>query len=151
MSSPLDRLHDFYQPPPPSWRPQTVGWYVVFAILSALLLWLLVHLVRRRLADRYRREALRELAVVKPEHLSELLKRTALSAWPREEVAALSGEEWLKFLDNSAQSNLFESAPANRIEQLALEPAPLTREDEAALRVAAQTWIRRHRRRHVQA
>ena len=92
MTAPLDKLHDFYQPPPPSWRPQTIGWYVVFAIAALLLLWLVVHLMRRWIANRYRREAMRELVSANPEQLSELLKRTALSAWPREKVAALSGE-----------------------------------------------------------
>jgi hypothetical protein len=151
MTAPLHKLHDFYQPPPPSWRPQTIGWYVIFAIAALLLLWLVVHIVRRWIADRYRREAIRELALARPEHLSELLKRTALFAWPREEVAALSGEDWLKFLGDSAQSAPFASAPANRIEDLALNPVPLSREDEATLRNAAQTWIQRHRRRNVQA
>jgi Domain of unknown function (DUF4381) len=148
MRVPLDKLNDFYQPPPPSWRPQTVGWYVVFAIATILLLWLAVHLIRRWIADRYRRAAIRELASARPEHLSELLKRTALSAWPREKVAALSGEAWLKFLDDSAGGDTFQRAPANLLEDLALNPAPLSHEDEAALRDAAATWIRRH---HVQA
>ncbi|HEY6412156.1 MAG TPA: DUF4381 domain-containing protein [Edaphobacter sp.] len=125
-----------------------MGWYVVFAIVAILLLWFAVHLVRRWIANRYRREAMREVAAARPEQLSELLKRTALSAFPREKVAALSGEAWLKFLDDSARSDLFGHAPANRIEELALRPATLTSEDEAALRHAGVTWIRRH---HVQA
>jgi hypothetical protein len=57
MRAPLDNLHDFYQPPPPSWRPQTIGWFVVFAIAALLVLWLVVHLFRRWRANRYRREA----------------------------------------------------------------------------------------------
>ena len=148
MTAPLDRLHDFYQPPPPSWLPQTIGWYVVFTIAALLFLWFVVHGVRRWIANRYRREAIRELALARPEEMSELLKRTALSAWPRESVAALSGQAWLKFLDDSARSQLFQTAPANRLEDLALAPTPISHEDEAALRTAAATWIRRH---HVQA
>jgi hypothetical protein len=74
MTAPLDKLHDFYQPSPPSWRPQTIGWYVVFAIAALLLLWLVIHLVRRWIANRYRREAMRELAHARPEQLSALLK-----------------------------------------------------------------------------
>jgi hypothetical protein len=145
MTAPLDKLHDFYQPPPPSWMPQTIGWYVVFAIAALLLAWLVVHVLRRWIADRYRREALRELVSTNPEHLSELLKRTALSAWPREKVAALSGEAWLTFLDDSSCSDVFQYAPANRLEELALSPAPLSSEDEAALRRAAATWINQHK------
>jgi Domain of unknown function (DUF4381) len=145
MTAPLDQLHDFYQPPPPSWRPQTIGWYVVFGVVAILLLWFVVHLVRRWFANRYRREALRELLLARPEEISELLKRTALSTFPREQVAALSGEGWLRFLDESAKSDLFASAPANRLEELAYRTGTLSSEDEAALRHAAGTWIRSHR------
>jgi Domain of unknown function (DUF4381) len=154
MTAPLDKLHDFYQPPPPSWRPQTIGWYVVFAIAALLLLWLVVHLIRRWIADRYRREALHELAHARPEQLSELLKRTALSGWPREKVASLSGATWLKFLDDSAHIALFQRAPASMLEEIALRHVSLSTEDESALRQAAATWIRMHRRPgrpHVQA
>jgi hypothetical protein len=146
MTAPLDKLHDFYQPALPSWRPQTIGWYVVFGIAALLLLWLAVHIIRRWLADRYRREALRELAQTRPEELSELLKRTALSLWPREAVASLSGEAWLRFLDESARSELFQSAPASLLEEIALRPVSLSSEDESALRNAAALWIRKHRR-----
>ena len=151
MRAPLNSLHDFHQPPLPSWWPQTIGWYVVFAAAALLLLWLVVYLVRRWIAERYRREALCELARTEPDKFSALLKRTALSAWPREKVASLSGEAWLKFLNDSAAGPLFQSAPANLLEDLALHPAPLSRDGEAALRGAAQRWIRRHRRDNVQA
>ena len=145
MRAPLDNLHDFYQPPPPSWAPQTIGWYTVFAIAGVLALWMLVHLARKWFANRYRREALRELATVPPDQFSALLKRTALAAWPREKVASLSGEPWLKFLDESSGGDLFHRAPADRIEELALQSERLSSEDEVALRQATATWIRRHR------
>jgi hypothetical protein len=157
MRAPLENLHDFYQPPPPSWRPQTIGWYVVFAIVALLLLWLAVHLFRRWRLNRYRREALKELTQVDANELSALLKRTALSVWPREEVASLSGAAWLTFLGNSARKPLFENAPANRIEEVAFSVTPLSGEDESALRKAAASWIRQHKppyqqgRSHVSA
>jgi hypothetical protein len=42
--------------------------------------------------------------------LSILLRRVAVSRFPREEAAALNGEKWLAFLDNSiGESALFPS------------------------------------------
>ena len=145
MTGPLDKLHDFYQPAPPAWTPQTIGWYVVFAVAGLLLLWLVIHSIRRRLANRYRREALRALASAQPQEFSALLKRTALTAWPREKVAPLSGESWLTFLNQTAAGELFQDSPANRIEEAALHVIPLTASDEQVLRAATATWIRRHR------
>lgn len=145
MTAPLDKLHDFYQPPPPAWTPQTIGWYVVFAILGLLILWLTFRTIQHWRKNHYRREALRELASTSPHQLSTLLKRTALVAWPRERVASLSGEAWLQFLSDTANETAFHQAPGSRIEDIALQPITLSAEDEQSLRQLAANWIRRHR------
>jgi hypothetical protein len=145
MSTPLDKLHDFYQPTPPAWTPQTIGWYVSFAIIGLFLLWIIVRTIRKWLANRYRREALRELVSLPPNQFSTLLKRTALAAWPREKIASLSGEAWLSFLSETARGSSFQNSPGDRIEEVALRPSTLSTEDEQALRKATADWIRRHR------
>jgi hypothetical protein len=145
MTAPLDKLHDFYQPPPPTWTPQTLGWCIVFAIAGLILLWIIVHGIRRWLRDRYRREALRELALLQPRQFSALLKRTALTAWPREKVASLNGEAWLHFLDTSAKTDHFLNSPGSRLEEIALQPGTVSDEEEQQLRKLAAEWIRRHR------
>jgi hypothetical protein len=145
MTAPLDKLHDFYQPPPPAWAPQTIGWYVLFTMAGLVVIWLTFRGIRRRLANRYRREALRELATLPADQFSTLLKRTALAAWPRVSVASLSGEAWLSFLSETSGSNLFHRAPGSSIEEVALRPGVLSAEDEQRLRALAGEWIRRHR------
>lgn len=145
MTAPLDKLHDFYQPPAPPWTPQTVGWYVVFAIVGVLLLWAVVHFVRKWIANGYRREALRELTLARADGISALLKRAALSAWPRETVAQLSGDAWLSFLSTTSSGDAFRCSPGNRVEEIALKPSALSSEEENALRRVAEDWIRRHR------
>ena len=145
MSAPLDKLHDFYQPPPPAWTPQTTGWYVLFALLAVFTFAIAIHLIRHWLANRYRREALRELAHLQAQQFSELLKRTALSAWPREKVASLSGPAWIDFLNQTAHGELFQNSPANTVEECAIRSTSLSSEDEQTLRHAVATWIRRHR------
>jgi hypothetical protein len=145
MTNPLDKLHNFYQPQPPAWIPQTIGWYVLFGIAGMVVLLLTFRSIRRRLANRYRREALRELATLPPDQFSTLLKRTALAAWPREKVASLSGEAWLSFLNETSGSDLFHRAPGTAIEEVALRPGTLSAEDEQQLRMLTGEWIRRHR------
>jgi Domain of unknown function (DUF4381) len=149
VTSPLDGLHDFYEPPPPSWMPQTIGWYVVFVLLALAAIWCAIRVVRHWFANRYRREALRELATLAPDQFSTLLKRVALAAWPRERVASLNGEAWLAFLNETSGKDAFRQAPGNRIEELALRPATtLSADDMQRLRQIAADWIRGH---HVQA
>jgi hypothetical protein len=145
MNAPLDKLHDFYQPPPPAWTPQTAGWYIVFTIVGLLLLWGVLHFIRGWTANRYRREALRELAAAPVDGISALLKRAALSAWPREKVAPLSGDAWLRFLSASGGDDSFRCSPGMHVEEIALTPSALSSEEEDALRKIAERWIRRHR------
>jgi Domain of unknown function (DUF4381) len=144
----LSKLHDFYQPAPPAWTPQTAGWYVLFGLAAAAMLWLAIRAARHWLHNRYRREALRELESAPPAELSALLKRTALAAWPRERVAALTGESWLRFLADSAGMAQFTSAPGNQIEEAAFAGARAPAADDATgeqLRGLAAEWVRRHR------
>jgi len=138
------KLHDFYQPAPPSWMPQTIGWYVLFALLAVALAWWAFRVIRRWRANRYRREALRVLPATPASQLSALLKRTALSAWPRQDVAALTGASWLAFLNRTTPKPAFAEPPATVVEDIALHPDPLPSSDEAVLREKTAHWIRNH-------
>jgi hypothetical protein len=141
----LEKLHGFYQPTPPAWTPQTIGWYALFSILVMSLLWVAARMIRSWLGNRYRRQALKELVAASPNQFSALLKRTALAAWPREKIASLSGDAWLKFLNEVAPSDIFQRAPGNRIEEIAFHQGVVSIEDEKALRLLTAEWIRRHR------
>jgi len=106
----LRSLKDIAIPQPVSWVPQTWGWLILALVLfAAILLWLAMR-YRRWRRDAYRREALRLLDEIARDlrsqqtrdeanaRLGELLKRTALAAWPRKAIAAVSGNEWADFL-----------------------------------------------------
>src|SRR6187549_271512 len=94
----LDRLHDIVAPPPVPWWPPAPGWYWILGFVLVLLLVLVLRGILRWQHNRYRREALAELdrqeaALAAPEQravalasIAGLLKRAALSAWPRTEV-----------------------------------------------------------------
>ena len=98
-------LRDIHLPEAVGWWPQAPGWWLLAGLallLAASLLWLRRQYRRRR----YRRLALRELeqlaglpAAELAVGLSRLLRRAALSHFPRGECAGLSGEAWLAFLD----------------------------------------------------
>lgn len=140
----LDRLHDLMPAPPLPWWPPTPGWSILLAAAVLALLAVLLKVFMRWQADRYRREALAELPQTPVENLSALAKRVALTVWPREEVARLSGIAWLEFLDRSGDLDLFVAGPGQELEASAFHPE--NGGDALALRAAVKEWILKHRR-----
>lgn len=153
----LAELQEISIPEPVSYRPQTVGWVLLAALALGLAAAALAVWRKSRSRNRYRREALRELErlrgnpdpVQRLRLLPGLIKQTALAAAGREKAAALSGEEWLRFLDETAGGDDFRSGPGRLLPQLSYaSPATLKRlpavEAEGVLN-AAERWIKRHR------
>ncbi|MDS9469341.1 DUF4381 domain-containing protein [Paracoccus sp. MBLB3053] len=151
----LGQMHDLREPPAVSMWPATPIWGVIGIILLALLLLLAWRWVRYRKANAYRREALALLQGIEPglargdrralAELDQLLRRTALAAFPRREVAALTGAEWAEYLDRTATPG-----PEGGFRMLngLLASAPYARQvpefDGARLMRLARHWIRHH-------
>lgn len=127
--------------------PLAPGWQVLLTIAGLVVLWLAwKHWLGWR-ANQYRREALRELEhLERPRDLPDLLKRAALSAFQRSDIAALSGPEWHRFLDQSAGLDRFSGTCGPWLDQLAYGDLSLTPDEYDHLREASKAWLARHRR-----
>ena len=145
----LDALRGLRVPEPVSAAPQTTAWWILFAALALLLVALVVLWIRRWRRNRYRREALARLDALGPDEageLPQLVKRVALDAWPREQVAELTGEPWLAFLDRSlGGGSAFTSGPGRGLPALAYGGAPPPEAEREELTALVRTWIRKHR------
>ena len=101
-SASLENLRDLAELPPVSWWPMAPGWWLLIVIAGILLLVAAIRSWRRWRANAYRRTALRELAEAKDvAAIADILKRTALCAYPRTEIAALSGRAWCDWLQKT--------------------------------------------------
>ena len=153
----LDAIRDIRMPDPVSRAPQTWGWWVLFVVVAIALVLVARWARRRWLADAYRRAALDELAALERKAASEstraqalaavptLLKRTALAAWPREDVAALSGDAWLAFLDRTYPGDAFHGGAGRVVADLAYGQPAMDEAARAALFAAARAWVGQHR------
>lgn len=132
MKPDLSQLRDIHLPTPISWWPPAPGWWLL-AVLVVAIPFGLYALYRRRQRNNWRRSALTELARLRQQfqaqpsstqmivsELSVLLRRVAICCFPRDEVAMLSGDKWLAFLDRgmgdgaafqSEQGRLLTTAP----------------------------------------
>ena len=104
-------LRGLHLPEPVGWWPLAPGWWVLLAMLVVASVLLMRAWLRRRARSAARRRALRQLEesraayayhgnpVVLGAEVSELLRRTMLAYAPRSEVAGLTGDAWLEWLD----------------------------------------------------
>lgn len=114
VNDPLDALRPLHEPAAISWWPPAPGWWV----LLLFLLFVLLVFWRWKRAT-LQRAALRELKLLASKintsqqaaAINQLLKRYALVCWPAAEVAALTGESWLKFLDRHGGNGAFSQGP----------------------------------------
>ncbi|MCG6910203.1 MAG: DUF4381 domain-containing protein [Deltaproteobacteria bacterium] len=161
-STSLENLHDIVVPGPVSWLPPAPGWYALGVTLLLLLIWGAVAWYRRRQRNAYRRQALAELARIEKAlaeggaavhrllpRLPALLKRTALAAYGRGEVASLCGKPWLDFLDRSIGKSLFSGENGRLLLACSYASATLldgiSRKQVRSLSRAVRAWLAGHR------
>jgi hypothetical protein len=112
-------LRDLHLPAEVSWWPLAPGWWVLLLVCLLSLAVLLRLAYRRAKANRARRAALKQVEQARADYaqdgnlvrlatrLSEVLRRTMLAYAPRSEVAGLTGQAWLAWLDKDLDQPLF--------------------------------------------
>ena len=138
----LDNLRDLAEPSPVSWWPLAPGWWVVLGLLALITGWVVVRTWRHWRANAYRRAALRELQSANDvSQIAEILKRAALVAYPRSDVAALTGPAWIDWLA-AAQKQPVPAEVADALTRGVFDHTRPMNLNE--LRSFAADWIRQH-------
>lgn len=144
-SGSLQDLNPIVFPEPVGLLPLAPGWQLLLTVAAAFMIWLAWKRWLKWRANVYRREALRELEQIShPRAIPDLLKRAALSAYRRQDIAALTGAEWHRFLDRSAGMEQFGKDCGRWLDQAAYGDPSLTTRQFTALREATRTWLARH-------
>lgn len=151
-TDPLASLHALRTPEPISWWPLAPGWWLLIVLALALITGACLLLWRQYRANAYRRKALKALASAQQnwqqqgdntallQQINALLKATAIKAFPPTQCAALYGDNWLNFLQQTLPDNTPPSALGNSVY------GPTPEFDSQALHHFASLWIRKHRR-----
>jgi len=134
-----------------TWWPSTIAWKLLALVLIVVGLLKLMRFIKNKWQNRYRGEALRQLAALSESQqlaaLPHFLKVTALQAYSREQVAGLSGKDWLTFLDAHCEGVSFTRAPGNRLSDIAYAPQQqreLDSDQAKELIRLSRYWIRKH-------
>ena len=147
-------LRDLHLPEAIGWWPLAPGWWALIVLALIGLGFLLRHYLKIRARGAARRHALRQLdqltaeyeqhrdAVTFSSHLSELLRRTMLAYAPRHDVAGLTGDEWLAWLDRDFDQPKFQTDAGRKLLEL---PYRRPDEDIAAMQLIDVVSIVRQR------
>lgn len=149
-------LRDIHLPEAIGWWPPALGWWLLAILLPLLLagLWWLYKRLTRKTALKTARKLLRALQndstlgdIEKIAEASALLRRVAISIDSRNEVAGLTGRDWLAYLDASVDGAPFSTGPGSVLLDAHYRPA--LRSDWAAREFFAlcEDWLKAQRKR----
>jgi hypothetical protein len=150
-------LRDIHLPEPISWWPVAPGWWLLIAAI--LLLLMLIYIARKiYLARQLKRDIASELEKIKQRYqqsnnksqlaksLSVLLRRASITFYPATDIAGLTGERWLAYLDETGRHST-KAASFNSDTGKVLLSAPYLPEDSTldfdaqALLALCESWL----------
>jgi len=141
----LAQLQDIIHPEPIGAWPWAIGYWLVLALVIALIT-LLVIWLRKRARDLAPKKAAKQLlnqldrqATSYASDVNRLLKRTAMTYLSREAIASLDGEAWAAWLDSYLPEH-----KRQRISPLLAkrhQATPLTLAEANELHQLAQAWL----------
>lgn len=136
-------LRDLHLPDPIGWWPLAPGWWVLIVLFAIGFAGLLYRAWQSYRFNAPRRHAMRCLAAAEAEYLShrdpfrlgrqvsELLRRAMLAYAPRHEVAGLTGDAWLRWLDKGLSVPYFHTEGGKSLLQLPYrDPASYSMSDK---------------------
>lgn len=106
-------LRDIHLPDPISWWPPAPGWWILLALIIFLTAGVIIG-IKIYNSRALHRNVVSEIETIKNnfkinadqyeliQSLSVLLRRSCISFYPRNETAGLTGEDWLRYLDNTS-------------------------------------------------
>lgn len=161
QQDPLAQLRDIHLPNTVGFWPPAPGWWLLAALVLAAIIVGIVFAVRHFRANAYRRRALAELDGLWKSFLqqqdcqtylnalTQLLRRTAIKAFPQSQAATLHGAGWLQFLDETAPTCCFGDGPGQWLTTLPYQSGDTQQSQPmatySALQHCVSDWVKRHR------
>lgn len=145
-------LRDIHLPEAVSWWPPAIGWWLLALLLVVIVLaYFLIRFLRQRAsATNYKKMALQAFQQIRKNEqqdpmlllreISQLLRRIALSYLPRQQVASLTGQQWIEQLNQLSATEVFSQQDAELISQASYRPQVSYSRDELLER--CEQWIR---------
>lgn len=149
-------LRDIHLPPDIGWWPPAAGWWLVMisiSIVTGLIYWA-YKLVSKKSALKSAKIQLRQIKqdtqsdnAHKLAQLSMLIRRVAISTANRNECAALTGRQWLEFLDRSMKDKPFTQGAGRLFEDAVYRKVKPTDQEIDQITALCESWIHAQRKK----
>lgn len=147
------QLQDIHLPPEPGFWPPAPGWWLLAVIVIVALFFVtekaLTVLARRREQKQIEQTLQRLKEALHSDNpqdaitdINIFLRKMALSHFPHQEVAGLTGQAWLEFLDRSGNTRDFTQGPGVVLAEGPYRPALPEQFDPDALIRSVENWVR---------
>ena len=144
-------LRDIHLPEAITWWPPAIGWWFLLLLIVAAVVagWLLYKKLTRRtalktglgiLSSIRHSEENDQLVILK--QLSSCIRRVAMSTDSRAEVASLTGEKWLSYLDQSVEGTPFSSGVGQYLSDAHYRQTAPEGLDSEALINLCESWLK---------
>lgn len=143
-------LKDIHLPNVIGWWPPAMGWWLL-AILIPLVCFSLFWIYKRITRKTAVKTAKKLLLEIKKntqasdedklKQLSALVRRVAMSLSPRQEVASLTGQAWLEYLDYSVDGMPFTQGIGNVLADAQYKKTPVIDLDISSLIKVCENWL----------
>lgn len=147
-------LENIVEPEPIPFTFDTLGWKILFVLLTILCFYVLFRFYLKYKHNQYRRDAIAELnSLINDSQLSEVafisksvfvLKRTALQSYPRKQVASLKGDSWLRFLDSQVSGVTFNKYKQEVLDAIYRETFNSNNFNKNDFHQMSLKWIKHH-------
>jgi flagellar biogenesis protein FliO len=144
-------LKDIHLPEAIGWWPPAIGWWLL-AVLIVLLIVFLYWLYKRLTRKTAIKTAKKNLSIIKENpaldnnqklrDLSMLVRRAAISVSPRAEVASLTGQQWLAFLDKSVKGAPFSEGCGQLLTEAPYRNTQPTEQEISQLISLCEDWLK---------
>ena len=118
------KLHDIHLPEAAGWWPPAIGWWVLAIIVLLLLTWVTLktwqwfrfYSWQKKLLNEFNHKISQpsqssQSSQVQVTAITEALRQSALTLYPDDHVANLTGADWLGFLESHGQNTPFSRPP----------------------------------------
>ena len=150
-------LKDIHLAANPSFWPPAVGWWILLAVtliaFAGIFVWLKAKLKKRRRQEEQRKALLEKLSLLETQliknpsnqaiaEINTLLRQYAVNFYPRSKISSLTGSDWLKFLDESGNTEGFTKGAGRILVEAPYQKSALENLNQDEFISVVRSWVK---------